>query len=109
MVLTAARPQWESLQIEKTESVTENGLAHEFLWSHIRKEAVFAWQDFYGGSKHKNSKAVGLVDDFVHFVVAKTFERNDRATFYLKSESNLLGARRVIQEINQGARKLKPI
>ncbi len=110
MFLTAARPQWESLQLEKPEksSVSENGLAAEFLWNHVKKEKLLTWQDFYADGKQK-TKVVCLVNDFVHFVVAKVFEQPEKVTFYISDESNLREARQRIQEINRGDRKLKPL
>ena len=111
MFLTVASPQWESLQLEKpgkSNRVEVNGLASEFLWSHLKREGLLAWQDFYADDKRKNPKVEGLVDDFVHFVIAKGFEE-DAATFYISDESKLQQARRVIQAINRGDRSLKSL
>jgi hypothetical protein len=107
MVLTAASPQWESLQIERPEKSNENGLARAFLWNHMRKENVLTWQDFYAEGKREIPKAKQLVSHFVHFVVVRAFE--DGAVPCIPDPACVRQARNVVQEINRGKKDLKPV
>ena len=111
MILTAASPQRESLQMQKPEKsavARVNGLAREFLWNHMMKEKVAAWQDYYAEGKRKNIKADKLVDDFTHYIIGKAFEEG-AATSCVLDESKLREARRVIQAINLGERRLRAL
>jgi hypothetical protein len=111
MFMTAASPQRESLRFERPgtgDVIDENGMAREFLWNHLRREGLLTWQDFYAEGKKANPKVKSLVEDFVHFLVAKAFE-DGAATICISNESNLREARRIIEDINRGRRKLRPV
>jgi hypothetical protein len=111
MVMTAASPQRESLGFERPETrdvIDGNGMAREFLWNHLRREGVVTWQDFYAEGKKTNPRVKGLVNDFVHYVIARAFA-DGAATTYITSESNLREARRVVEDINRGRRNLRSV
>jgi hypothetical protein len=112
MVFTAASPQWESLRIERptqSEEVHENGIAREFLWAHLRRQGKLQnYQDFFSDSKRKDPKVEALVDQFVLFVIARGFEQQ-AVSLLMANEPRMQEARRIIQAINLGERKLSSI
>ena len=107
VVLTAANPQAESLRLDPPKLTEENGIAREFLWNHMRREDVLTWQDFYSETKRKNPKAEALVHDFVQYIVNKAFA--DDTAGLIADKARLTEARRVVQEINRGKKKLRSI
>jgi len=105
-MLTAASPQAASFQVERRPSEV-NGLAFEVLWNHLRRQGLTTWQDFYGDGRRRPPKVIGLVSDFVHFIVARGFENGARTC--VSDASKLTHAQGIIRDINRGARQMKKL
>lgn len=109
MIMTAASPQSASLGIQPPQlkpGAMKNMIAFEFLWNHLEREDLKAYQDLYGSGRGEHSKVERLIDDFIHYMILNAFE-SDLTILCLRHSSKLMEACRVIEHINRGEKKLR--
>jgi hypothetical protein len=85
-----------------------NNLARALLYNHLRRQGVVDhFQDFFADDGKDKSKVAQLIDHFVHYIIAKGFERG--AANHASNPDEVVRAMRVIHDVNRGAQRLQDL